>query len=135
MMTGRHHEITFYYIIEHIKTLTTNEKLPLFLEMFAIVFDIDYTNLTILYHQYHQKIRPSVKDVALMARDLGISVRRFPINWNYAYTLIRNNRDTQLSPMIYNEGLVETMVEFNKKYIRISEQHPEFMKEIDYDAS
>jgi hypothetical protein len=130
MMTGRHHEITFYYIIEHIKTLTTNERVPLFLEMFAVVFDIDFTNLNILYHQYHHKIRPSIKDTALMARDLGISVRRFPINWNYAYTLIRNNRDTQLSPMIYNEALVETMVDFNKKYIRISEQHPEFMKEI-----
>ena len=134
-MTGRHHEITFYYIIEHIKTLTTNERIPLFLEMFAVVFDIDFTNLNILYHQYHHKIRPSVKDTALMARDLGISVRRFPINWNYAYTLIRNNKDTQLSPMIYNESLVETMIDFNKKYIKISEQHPEFMKEIYNDAS
>jgi len=134
-MTGRHHEITFYYIVEHIKKLTTNEKIPLFLEMFATVFDIDYTNLTILYHQYFHKIKPSIKEVALMARDLKISVRRFPINWNYAYTLIRNNRDTELSPMIYNESLVETMIDFNKKYIRISEQHPEFFKEIYNDAS
>lgn len=134
-MTGRHHEITFYYIMEHIKTLTTNEKLPLFVEMFATVFDIDYTNLLILTSQYLPRIKPSVKEVALMARDLKVSVRRFPINWNYAYTLIRNNRDAVLEPKIYNEGLVETMIDFNKKYIRISEQHPEFFKEIYNDIS
>lgn len=134
-MTGRHHEITFYYIVEHIKTLTTNEKLPLFFEMFATVFGVDFTNLSILYHQYYQRLKPSVKEVALMARDLKVSVRRFPINWNYAYALIRSNRDVELSPMIYNEALVETMIDFNKKYIRISEQHPEFMKEIYNDPS
>ena len=134
-MTGRHHEILFYYIVEHIKTLTTNDRIPLFLEMFSSVFDVDYTNLSILYHQYHHKIRPSVKDTALMARDLGISVRRFPINWSYGYKLIRENKDTQLSPMIYNEALVETLIDFNKKYISISEQHPEFMKEVHFDAS
>ena len=130
-MTGRHHEITFYYIMEHIKTLTTNDKIPLFIEMFATVFDIDFTNLLILTNQYLPRIKPSVKEVALMARDLKMSVRRFPINWNYAYTLIRNNRDMVLEPMVYNESLVETMIDFNKKYIQISEKHPEFMKEID----
>ena len=71
-MTGRHHEITFYYIMEHIKTLTTNEKVPLFVEMFATVFDIDYTNLLILTSQYLPRIKPSVKEVALMARDLKV---------------------------------------------------------------
>jgi len=134
-MTGRHHEITFYYIMEHVKKLTTNDKVPLFTEMFATVFDIDFTNLSILISQYLPKIKPSVKEVALMARDLKLSVRRFPINWNYAYALIRNNRDVVLTPMIYNESLVETMIDFNKKYIRISEKNPEFFKEIYNDAS
>lgn len=65
-----------------------------------------------------------------MARDLGISVRRFPINWNYAYTLIRKNPDEQLQDKILNESLVATMIDFNKKYVKLSEKHPAFLKEV-----
>ena len=54
-----------------------------------------------------------------MARDLGISVRRFPINWNYAYTLIRKHPDDQLQDKILNESLVATMIDFNKKYVKL----------------
>lgn len=133
-MQTRHHEIVFYYIIEHMRKIIDNEKLPKFLEMFAITFDIDYTNLSILYHQYLPRITPKTKDVALMARDLGLSVRRFPINWSYGYTLIRNNRDEALQDNIFNEALLATMIEFNTKYIKFGEQHPEFFKEIYNDA-
>ena len=133
-MRIRHHEIIFYYIIEHMKTIIKPERFPLFFEMFATIFDIDFTNLSILYHQYLPRITPLKKEVALMARDLGISVRRFPIGWNYAYTTIRRNRDTELSDNIINEALVETMIDFNKKYIKFGEQHPAFFKEVYIDA-
>jgi hypothetical protein len=110
--------------------MVPNERIPLFIEMFAMVFDIDYTNLSVIMTQYLKNIKPSNKEVALMARDLGITVRRFPIQENYGYILIRKHRDEQLSPRIYNESLAETLIEFNKKYIKMSEQHPKFMKEI-----
>lgn len=133
-MKTRYHEITFYYIIEHLRTIIRAEKLPLFLEMFAITFDIDFTNLSILYHQYLPRITPKVKDTALMAHDLGISVRRFPINWNYAYTLIRKHKGEIPQDNIINEALVETLIDFNKKYIKFGEQHPAFFKEVYNDA-
>jgi len=129
-LKNRHHEIIFYYIITHIKSIIRNEKIPMYLEMFATTFDVDYTNLTILYHQHFSRITPRIKEVALMARDLGISVRRFPINWNYAYTLIRKHPDDQLQNKILNESLVATMIDFNKKYVKLSEKHPAFLKEV-----
>lgn len=134
-MTARHHEIAFYYIINHIKSMVPNERMPLFIEMFCITFDIDYTNMSIIMSQYLNTIKPSIKDVALMARDLGITVRRFPINENYGYTLIRNNRDVELTQKIFNEDLAKTIIEFNRKYLKMSEGHHKFLKEIYYDAS
>lgn len=129
-MRNRHHEIVFYYIIKHLQTIITNDKLPLFLEMFATTFNIDYTNLSILYYHHFSRITPRIKEVALMARDLNITVRRFPINWNYGYRLIRENREEQLQDKIVNESLMETMIDFNKKYVKLSEKHPEFFKEV-----
>lgn len=129
-MTARHHEIAFVHIMEHLGKMIVKEKLPMFIEMFAITFDVDFTNLSILVNQYLPKIKPSIKEVALMARDLGITVRRFPIGENYGYRLIRENRDEVLSPRILNESLAATLVDFNQKYIKISEQHPPYLKEV-----
>jgi hypothetical protein len=115
--------------------MVPNERMPLFIEMFCITFDIDYTNMSIIMSQYLNTIKPSIKDVALMARDLGITVRRFPINENYGYTLIRNNRDVELTQKIFNEDLAKTIVLFNRKYLKMSEGHHKFLKEIYYDPS
>lgn len=129
-MEVRHHEILFYHNIEHLKAITTNDKIPLLLEMLAMVFDIDLTNLHILYNQYMSKFKPSLKEVALMARDLQITVRRFPIQNNYGYRLIRNNRDVKLSPVLYNESLIDTVKTFNQKYLAFSSDHLPYIKEI-----
>jgi len=134
-MTDRHHEILFYHNMEHIKSITKNEKVPLLLEMLSIVFEIDLTNLHILNNQYLGKIKPSLKDIALMARDLGITVRRFPIQNNYGYRLIRENKEEVLTPVIYNEGLQRTLREFNMKYLDFGKNHLPYINEIVADGS
>ena len=129
-MTDRHHEILFYHNIEHLKKMTRNEKIPLLLEMLSIVFDMDLTNIHILYNQYLSKIKPSRKDIALMARDLGVTVRRFPVESNYGYRLIRQNKDVTLNPVIYNEALKKTIREFNIKYLDFGKDHLPYINEL-----
>jgi hypothetical protein len=112
------------------KTLVPNEKFPMFFDSFSQLFDIDYTNLQIIMENHYKNMLPSRKELALMARDLGITVRRFPVKDNYGYRLIRENRDVVLTPRIHNETLAETIVQFNKKFLSMIAGIQPYMKEI-----
>jgi hypothetical protein len=130
MVQTRHEEILFYHNIEHIKKIIPEERIPLFIELFTTLTELDYTNMMILYAQYLPKLKPSNLDIALMARDLKVTVRRFPVNENYGYRLIRENKEKVLSPNLYNESLIETMVSFNKKYLHFTQGHYKYILEV-----
>ena len=129
-MNGRHHEILFVQLLDHMRTLVPNEKFPMFFDSFSQLFDIDYTNLQIIMENHYKNMQPSRKELALMARDLGITVRRFPVKENYGYRLIRDNRDVVLTPRIHNENLAETIRNFNKKFLTMIAGIQPYMKEI-----
>jgi len=129
-MNGRHHEILFVQLLDHMRTLVPNEKFPMFFDSFSQLFGIDYTNLQIIMENHYKNMQPSRKELALMARDLKITVRRFPVKENYGYRLIRENRDVELVPRIQNETLMDTIIQFNKKFLTMIAGIQPYMKEI-----
>lgn len=130
MVQIRHEEILFYHNMEHIKKIIPEERIPLFIEFFATLTGLDFTNLSILHTQFLSKFKPSILDMALMARDLKMSVRRFPINWNYAYKLQKQHAGRVLSQSLYNESLIDTMVAFNKHYLHFTQGHYPYVTEV-----
>lgn len=122
-------EITYYYLLQHIRSKVPSNSFFLFIESFCRVFDIDYTQISTVNSMFLKRLKPSKYEVTLHAvltnsrlSDLGRD-----------YRTIRSHRkkyekgEFELYPRISNFYMIEEMRVFINRYISLYDAESSYM--------
>jgi len=122
-------EITYYYLMRHIREKVPANSYFLFVESFCRVFDIDYTQISTVNSMFIRRLKPSKYEITIHAiltnsrlSDLGRD-----------YRTIRSHRkkyeegEFELYPRISNFYMIEEMRIFINRYISLFDTEQNYM--------
>jgi len=122
-------EITYYYLMKHIRERVPDNSYFLFVESFCRVFDIDYTQISTVNSMFLRRLKPSKYEITMHAvltksrlSDLGRDYRTIR-----SHRKKYENGEFELYPRISNFYIIEEMRMFINKYISLFDTDANYM--------
>ena len=111
-------EITYYDLMQHIRSAVPNENFFMFVEFFCRVFNLDYTQIITANNLFLKRLRPSKYERTLHAVYANATLNTLGLD----YRTIRAHRkryadgEFELYPRINNFFMIEEMRKFVLNY-------------------